>query len=74
MNIRGFLKRANQMNYAAQLLDLSLRIIRNELDSGLIKSSDFEDLDIIDDLAALMTNRSRVLLIAEILNLLCKSE
>ncbi len=62
------------MNYAAQLLDLSLRIIRNELDSGLIKSSDFEDLDIIDDLAALMTNRSRVLLIAEILNLLCKSE
>jgi len=62
------------MNYAAQLLDLSLRIIRNELDSGLIKSSDFEDLDIIDDLAALMTNRSRVLLIAEILTLLCKSE
>ncbi len=46
---------------------MALRILKNELSSGVTRASDLETLDLVDDLASLLTNRSRVLLIAEIL-------
>ena len=46
---------------------MALRIIKNELTSGIMRSSDLETLDFVDDLGSLLTNRSRVVLIAEIL-------
>ena len=46
---------------------MALRILKNELTSGITRASDLETLDFVDDLGSLLTNRSRVLLIAEIL-------
>ena len=67
MNIRGFLRKSDNIEHSNQLIDISLRIVRNQLVSGLLKPKDFADLDIIDDLASLTSNISRVLLVAEIL-------
>jgi hypothetical protein len=67
MNIRGFLRKSDNIEHSNQLIDISLRIVRNQLGSGLLKPKDFADLDIIDDLASLTSNISRVLLVAEIL-------
>ena len=67
MNIRGFLSKSDNIEHSNQLKDKSLRIVRNQLVSGLLKPKDFADLDIIDDLASLTSNISRVLLVAEIL-------
>lgn len=46
---------------------MALRIIKNELTSGMAKSTDFDTLDIVDDLGSLLTNRSRIVLVAEII-------
>ena len=46
---------------------MALRIIKNELASGITRAADLEALDFVDDLGLLLTNRSRVVMIAEIL-------
>ena len=48
-----------------------LRVVRNELQSGLVKSADFENQALIDELAPFMTSLARISLIAKIVALVC---
>lgn len=67
VNVRNILRVSNQRLYPDQLIDMALRIIKNELASGITRSADLETLEFVDDLGLLLTNRSRVVMIAEIL-------
>jgi hypothetical protein len=67
VNVRRILRVSNQRLYPDQLIDMALRIIKNELASGITRSADLETLEFVDDLGLLLTNRSRVVMIAEIL-------
>ena len=71
-NIRSFIRISNQSLYPSQLIDMALRVIKNEFNSGITKTADLDGVEIIDDLGSLLTNRSRIVLVAEILTLLCK--
>lgn len=48
-----------------------LRIIKNELQSGIAKPSDFENHALIEELGPLMTSRGRVSIISRIIALIC---
>lgn len=50
-----------------------LRIIKNMLISGIVKPSDFEDLNLIEAIKPLMTSRNRITVIARIIGLLGES-
>jgi hypothetical protein len=49
-----------------------LRVIKNELQSGIAKPQDFENQPIIEELGLHMTSRGRVSIIAKIIALLCQ--
>lgn len=57
-----------------QLIDIVLKIIKNSITSGIIKVSDFENQNLIEELEPLMISRSRISIIAKIVSLLCHSE
>jgi hypothetical protein len=68
--MRDILKRAGTQTL---VVDMILRVIKNELLCGLSKPGDFEDSTIIDDLAQCLTSKSRIMTIAQIIASLCSS-
>ena len=47
-----------------------LRIIKNMLLSGIVKPSDFEGINIIEEIKPFMISRNRITIIAKIVDLL----
>ncbi len=56
-----------------KLIDITLRIIKNELIQGLLKPSDL-DTSIISHLENVMSTRARIVIVAQIISLLCLNE
>eukprot|EP00347_Sterkiella_histriomuscorum_P015675 403356120 len=56
-----------------QLIDIVLRILRNALLHDIVKAKEFENQNVIKELAPLMTTKSRVMIIAKIVSILCQN-
>lgn len=50
------------------IIDMVLRIIKNALQSGIVQSSDFEEVELVEKLTPLLTSRSRITLVAKVIS------
>lgn len=51
-----------------------LRLLKNAIQSGVVKVSDFENQNLIEELIPLMTSRARISMIGKLLSLLCQRD